>query len=489
MPYGKSFYDTINAGSRSSAEIVVPFVLDVIDGAKSVVDIGCGEGAWTAVFAEHGCDVLGIDGPHVDRSRLQIPAERFTALDIQHQRVTGVRAELAVSLEVAEHLSSSRAMTFIEDLCAAADIVLFSAAIPGQGGVGHCFPEGTVVSGPAATSSYSRSYQGEFIKLAFASGDFLTVTPNHPVLTSKGWVAAGLLQVGDDVVRCLDAQGATVRVPGDYQVPAPIEDVAAALDVVGGSRAVPTSAEDFHGDGRGSEVTVVRTHGLLGRGGHSEFVQPGCELVFSGASMGSDSLAGKRLLGEGLGASRLSAHSLDQGVDDVLSGFRASASGSDLVHLCSPSGLDAGIGQSSPHGRATDAEAGCQLIRGLAGLVERDEIVAVGRFEGHGDVFNLGTEPGWYVANGVIAHNCNEQWPEYWVELFSHFGRIVTGALRWAIWDDARAGRVENWYAQNLLLAVTPEALEERPTMTPWFEAPMARPYGVVHPVLWDSRR
>jgi hypothetical protein len=42
-----------------------------------------------------------------------------------------------VSLEVAEHLPESRAASFVADLCRLAPVVLFSAAIPGQGGTGH----------------------------------------------------------------------------------------------------------------------------------------------------------------------------------------------------------------------------------------------------------------------------------------------------------------------------------------------------------------
>ena len=49
----------------------------------------------------------------------------------------GRRFDLVNCLEVAEHLDASRADSFVDDLCALGDVVVFSAAIPGQGGTHH----------------------------------------------------------------------------------------------------------------------------------------------------------------------------------------------------------------------------------------------------------------------------------------------------------------------------------------------------------------
>jgi SAM-dependent methyltransferase len=119
--YDAAFYETIRAGSIASA---------------TVLDVGCGEGWWGHTFAAHaGCDVLGIDGRYVVGSPLE---GRFIALDLARESFAGLaRVDLAVALEVAEHLPPDRADGFIADLAAVAPLVLFSAAIPGQGGTGH----------------------------------------------------------------------------------------------------------------------------------------------------------------------------------------------------------------------------------------------------------------------------------------------------------------------------------------------------------------
>jgi len=102
-----------------------------------VVDVGCGIGTWLSVFQQHGVsDVLGLDGKYVE-SRLEIPLESFQPWDLEHPISVARCFDLAVCLEVAEHISVARADTFIDDLVHLAPIVLFSAAAPLQGGVGH----------------------------------------------------------------------------------------------------------------------------------------------------------------------------------------------------------------------------------------------------------------------------------------------------------------------------------------------------------------
>lgn len=138
MSYDPNFYDMINQGSLASAKEVVPVVLDLLGltANASVVDFGCGEGAWLSVFVDHGCRVTGLDGAYVDPGRLLIEQADFVPTDLTSPVSIG-RFGLAISLEVAEHLPAAAASSFIEAIASSSDIVLFSAAIPRQGGVGH----------------------------------------------------------------------------------------------------------------------------------------------------------------------------------------------------------------------------------------------------------------------------------------------------------------------------------------------------------------
>lgn len=135
--YPIDFYEAQVAGSISSARVIVPLVLSMFP-SRSVVDVGCGVGAWLAEFARNGVqDYLGIDGSHVTRDMLKIPPEHFRVEDLTEFSDIDARFDLACSVEVAEHLPEDRAHAFVSMLVKAAPVVPFSAAIPGQGGTHH----------------------------------------------------------------------------------------------------------------------------------------------------------------------------------------------------------------------------------------------------------------------------------------------------------------------------------------------------------------
>ena len=137
QPYTDEYYESLREGARRSARAVVPRVLRLVR-PRQVIDVGCGQGTWLAVFREHGVeDLWGIDGDYVDRERLEIPRERFVPWDLTRPVHLGRSFDLAISLEVAEHLPADRAETFVHSLAALAPVVLFSAAAPHQGGQDH----------------------------------------------------------------------------------------------------------------------------------------------------------------------------------------------------------------------------------------------------------------------------------------------------------------------------------------------------------------
>jgi SAM-dependent methyltransferase len=135
--YHSVFYKLNQPGSLQSARIVVPLVLELVH-PKSVVDFGCGTGTWLKAFMESGIvDIMGLDGDYVDRSQLLISQEQFVPTNfLQHFNV-GRRFDLAVSLEVAEHIPTRMNRDFVSALTKAAPVILFSAACPGQGGEDH----------------------------------------------------------------------------------------------------------------------------------------------------------------------------------------------------------------------------------------------------------------------------------------------------------------------------------------------------------------
>ena len=160
-PYDDDFYSEQGDGSYRSASIVVPILIDALK-PRSVIDVGCGTGTWLHAFAEHGVDdFLGLDGDYVPRDKLRIPASRFQPGDLTDIAPVGRCFDLAISLEVAEHLPAESGEQFVSFLTSAADIVVFSAAIPNQGGTTHL------------NEQWQNHWAAKFANVGFSAYDFV----------------------------------------------------------------------------------------------------------------------------------------------------------------------------------------------------------------------------------------------------------------------------------------------------------------------------
>lgn len=141
-PYTNEYFDAFCEGSLRSARVILG-ELSKFHTIESVADIGCGSGCWSKASTELGAkEILAIDGEYVDRTRLLIPSSAFRVCDLEHDSLTiviplGTKFKLVICVEVAEHLSFARSESFIAEICQLGDLILFSAAVPGQGGVHH----------------------------------------------------------------------------------------------------------------------------------------------------------------------------------------------------------------------------------------------------------------------------------------------------------------------------------------------------------------
>lgn len=276
----------------------------------------------------------------------------------------------------------------------------------------NCFPGDVLVSAPSGViAADTRWYEGPLVVIHTAGGDELPVTPNHPVLTPEGWVLAGALKIGQRVLRYRgDVERVALGRPDDEQVPARIGDVFDALRKASSMPAVrvPVAPEQFHGDGIGSDVHVVLTDGLLRHGvgqkcSHGQLLGSGVRArPLLAASAPFEVLAGARhpaygVMGGGgeLGA-LLGGHSLGAPLGGLAAGNGGEA------YLDPPA--DAAL---------PDAESGRKVVLALAGLVEADQVIDLSWREFAGHVYNLQTGDGWYVASGIVVHNCTHRLNAY----------------------------------------------------------------------------
>lgn len=136
--YNEDFYKNRHNNTLGSARKIVKIVQEIIPEIHSAVDVGCGVGTWLSVLKENGVThIQGIDGGWVAKEYLEIPVECFIEHDLTRKISLESTFDLAISLEVAEHLPASSAQDFVASLTQFSDFVLFSAATPFQIGVGH----------------------------------------------------------------------------------------------------------------------------------------------------------------------------------------------------------------------------------------------------------------------------------------------------------------------------------------------------------------
>lgn len=138
MTYSTEFFTNRREKTLASAKPIVEHVWGAIK-PKTVLDVGCATGIWLAQAQKKGAQTIrGIDGPWVPLEELEVEAEFFLEHDMSRTNPVDVDCyDLAFCIEVAEHLPPEAADRFIDFLTSHAEVILFSAAIPGQGGTGH----------------------------------------------------------------------------------------------------------------------------------------------------------------------------------------------------------------------------------------------------------------------------------------------------------------------------------------------------------------
>lgn len=276
----------------------------------------------------------------------------------------------------------------------------------------NCVVEGTeVIWSGVLRGLYRRPFEGTVYELVTSEGS-LTVTPHHPILTATGWVAAQALQVGDKLAASFIGQRGSQ--PDVEDTPTSVEELYRTVRQTWPEARVGGSGVNFHGDMPDGQVDVVRPEG---------------ELWDDIEALPSEIIHQAVLLGTSLGERSLSdASCLDRSVYSVLGdechlGFRPPASGlcrdgerptllgrqpshPDGVRFGSVPNPQAEPFQASDHRAPGDPEFDRHRQDAHIGVIELTELQEIHRRAFRGHVFNLQTEQGWYVSNGIVSHNC-----------------------------------------------------------------------------------
>ena len=274
----------------------------------------------------------------------------------------------------------------------------------------NCLPGDALVTPCGAITAVSkRRFDGDLVVIRTASGQELTCTPNHPILTDRGWLPAKAINQGDRVIRDLRSQLPASVIDGqDYQVPARIEEIANAFLCSGKVRASPviTTAEDFHGDGVDGEVAIIGTDRFLALHNEAPLPEEGISLDLVPGDVALDNLERDRTLGLRLHAVPLAPPSFLGGSSQFAPLVSVEPIHPSLLLGAPPTQGDAGLLQDPLYGTWADAEHIRDAANSGAAGVEFDNVVVVESRPYSGHVYNLDTETSLYIAGGIVNHNC-----------------------------------------------------------------------------------
>ena len=331
----------------------------------------------------------------------------------------------------------------------------------------NCLVPGGTVLAEGVMAHSRREYDGPVITLVTSKGNRITVTPNHPILTPEGFVPAGMLQEGQEIIEATGEYRLLLgKAPNDINIPTPVEEIGhSIIQTCGGTTVrVKGSPVQFHGDGSSdSEVNIVFPERFrVGEGdvfrckpvrekcfpsAHFRrlFLLPECALFqfFNRALCATHSVMSrfglvssiKLVPVDGKELSDLGWRTTTSLCDfckckPLVVEFKKTAellfvrlkkSGGNVVKLLSPGSFGKGnpklsFNSCENFGRKpkfpTKFRTSDPLVVGRLEKLSRDGVLVVSKLshispsEYHGLVYNLQTRYGFYVYNNIVTHNC-----------------------------------------------------------------------------------
>lgn len=326
----------------------------------------------------------------------------------------------------------------------------------------NCLTGDTLVSSVCNITGISkRWFDGYVFVISTSCGNKFTCTPNHPVLTDRGWVGGSMLNVGDKVFDASNGERVRLIDSNDKNVEACIHDVFESFVSSGKmlSVPVPLTSKNLHGDASDGEVAIVLTNRLLRDEVNASLLKMiFYKILILGNISVSYFLIGfshlcfffKRYLSSFCGnigvfckrfylLNRVAVHSrllLLRSVslfDSICSKYFFNCCGSKAESFPDSSNANTAIKKvknlvkrwsnffvswyvnSGFNKKFTNfimpmSDNGANLLDTHAGIIKADYIISVDRVIYSGHVYNLETVEGWYCANGIVTHNCRSYW-------------------------------------------------------------------------------
>lgn len=273
----------------------------------------------------------------------------------------------------------------------------------------NCVLGDTLITSAFGVSSISkRRYKGAFITITSASGDTITVTPNHPVLTDSGWLPAKMINRFDKIVNQVNRKEVSVVNRNDDSTIPSISEVfdSARGSVKVSASEVPLSSPDFHDDSADGEVAVILTDGGLGIIDNSLAIKYSGKLNLEIGNKCSGIFSRLSSFNKFRFRCFSSSNRFVSCLSKSLSFIYRCIIHPRLLLLTSVSDVNSVFNKDSLYWTRRDTDVLSYSCDSYAGGVSFDDVVDVSfaKFDSH--VYNLETIDHCYAANGIITHNC-----------------------------------------------------------------------------------
>ena len=451
--YNEDFYKLIRQYSYSSAQEVVPFVLDLIK-PKNVIDVGCGIGTWLSVYKEYGVEeIFGVDGNWVEPNLLEIPSECFLSVNLEDPLPVDRKFDLVMSLEVAEHLAGDRAETFVDSLVKLGPVCLFSAAIPAQGGVNHVneqWPEYWIhlfQNRGYVTIDCVRKRVWELNQVTwwYSQNIFLFVQqaylPYYPLLQSE--FQNNTLQF-------------SVVHPALYLHKCSEKGIQPMDESVRNKTTIQPYSDSFY-----QSIKPVS------RDAAKEII-PFLDKWLNHP---------KSIVDVGCGTGTWLSVFQERGITDFL-GIDGTWITGDLLEIPTSNFQPVDLEKIAPFDRRFDLVISLTLAERIPHDCVENYIDALTQL-GSVCLFSAAIP----CQSGI--NHINEQWPQYWVQRFQERGYQVIDCIRPKIWNNPK---VAWWYAQNTFLFASSEAVNQSQFLKYEQQKTNTSMLSIIHPTLYLSR-
>jgi len=320
----------------------------------------------------------------------------------------------------------------------------------------NCFIGDTLIDATETKRVYRRFYKGKIITIKTSSGNELSGTPNHPILTSKGWIPLGNINNGDKVISTFGNVEFPIRTPNNNYVKTSIEEIYASSSKLSPVKRVINTKDDFHTDGRGSkEVDIITKDIMLRDNLNISISQFFKKFIFSSSNIlsglfsfnshfnflihanlaTSDSIVSfcsKSLPFSFGGLGHSNIHSLRPAptrnirfskvaVNNISGNIKLGSKGLNrftfLVKICNlirrqinikKFGInkDIVINKSLSNNLMSNTIIFSDGLNRISVPIKMDNIINTRRSNFNGHVYNLQTKDNFYVSNNIITHNC-----------------------------------------------------------------------------------